>query len=178
MIGTLLRYQAAWLATVLGAAHGHATLGSVVGLLMIFLHLKGASHPRRELSLILFSLLLGTVLETILVTRGLIVYEGTLPFSKVPPWILILWAAFGATLNGFMCWFQSRLLLASLLGAVCGPLSWYAGQKLGALVVPDPVSGYLSLALGWAVCMPLLSWRARSLAPTDLPDAKEGAADA
>ena len=178
MIANLLRYQIAWLATVLGAGLGHATLGALLGLLMIFLHLKTSSHRGREIKIILMSLLVGTLLETLLVSRGLIVYEGTLSLSKIPPWILILWAAFGTTLNGFMSWFQARLLLASLLGALCGPLSWYAGQRLGALVVPEPLIGYLSLALGWAVCMPLLSWSARSMMRTDSQPARRDAADA
>ena len=85
----------------------------------------------------------------------------------VPVWILVLWAAFGTTLNGCLGWLRQKLALAAILGGLLGPLSWYGGVRLGALEIPDPAKGYLVLGLGWFMLMPVLSWIAKSLSESE-----------
>ena len=42
------------------------------------------------------------------------------------------------------------------MGAVGGPLSYLAGQKLGAISFNDPFSALVALAIAWGLAMPLL----------------------
>ncbi len=163
LIGNLVGYQVAWFATVLGAAHGQTTLGSSIALAAIALHLRNSHFRNAESLMVLITLLVGLVVESLLGLRELILYEGPSFVEHIPLWILVLWAAFGTTLNTALKWFQSRLITASLFGAICGPLSWYAGAKLGALKLPVPYEGYLALSIAWAISMPFLSWMTRWL---------------
>lgn len=160
ILPNLFRYQVTWLATVLGAAQGKADLGAFIGFLMVVLHFKKCHHLLAEYKTVFATLLIGGIWELILVKQGWIVYQGTSPISVVPIWILILWTAFGATLNGCLGWFKKHLGWSVLFGALGGPLAWWGGASLGALSVPDPLLGYAVMSGGWAVLMPLLSYLA------------------
>lgn len=166
ILPNLFRYQFTWLATVLGAAHGKADLGAFIGFLMVVLHFKKCHHLLAEYKTVFTTLLIGGLWELFLVEKGLVIYQGLSPITVVPVWILVLWTAFGATLNGCLRWFRQHLVWAFVFGALGGPLAWYGGVALGALSVPDPRLGYLILGAGWAVLMPLLSYLARYYSDT------------
>jgi hypothetical protein len=65
---------------------------------------------------------------------------------------------FATTLNVSLRWLKGRWVLAALLGGSAGPLSFYAGHRLGGVAFADPVYSLTVLGLGWAVLMPLLLW--------------------
>jgi hypothetical protein len=67
-----------------------------------------------------------------------------------------MWAMFATTLNLSRRWMQRRLLLASLLGAIFGPLAYLAGEELGAVNFESRFLAISALAVIWAVSMPLL----------------------
>lgn len=161
MLPNLLRYQAAWFATVLGAAHDQAELGAGVGCLLVIWHLWRATSASTESRVVLMTLVVGALWEVGMVHFGMVRYPAGWAIVGVPLWILVLWAAFGTTLNGCLGWLRQRLGLSAVLGGILGPLSWYGGARLGALMVPEPSLGYLALAAGWSLLMPLLSWGAR-----------------
>ena len=47
-----------------------------------------------------------------------------------------------------------------VLGAVFGPLSYIAGQRLGAIELVDYRSSLIALAVIWALAMPILTFAA------------------
>ena len=53
-------------------------------------------------------------------------------------------------------WLRGRWTMDMLLGAAGGPLAYYAGARLGGVVVTEPVLAFAALALGWAAFVPLL----------------------
>jgi hypothetical protein len=74
-----------------------------------------------------------------------------------PPWMAALWPNFVTTLHTSLGWLAGRYRLAALLGAVGGPLSYYAGARLGALTFPsDPTFSLIVLAAVWSVAMLVL----------------------
>ncbi len=155
-----LFYQVAWLACVIGAAKGLPLIGVVVALSVVAQHLALSPNAGRELKLVLLTGLLGGAWETWLVTQGWVRYAGA-ELSWLPPlWIIALWLAFATTFNVSLRWLQPRPLLAALLGLAGGPLAWYAGARLGALELPDPLLALTALGAGWAALMPLLLWLA------------------
>jgi len=81
--------------------------------------------------------------------------------AMAPPWILGLWALFATTLNVSLNWLKGRWLVAALLGGIAGPLSYWAGARLGAVVLVEPVPALVALSIGWAILMPLLMALAR-----------------
>lgn len=157
-------FQVGWFACVLGAANGAAWVGLPVVGLAIIMHLLLAERPAQETRLVVAAVATGLVADSLLASSGWLRYASPAPAEGLAPyWILAMWALFATTLNVSMEWLKDRTALAALLGAVFGPLSYLAGQRLGALEFIDYVAGMLALALTWALAMPLLMWAARRL---------------
>ena len=160
----ILLFQIGWFACVLGAAYGFPFAGTGIALTIATLHVLRASRPGQELKLILISVVIGTAWDSALVAAGLIAYpNGVLLAGTAPIWIAALWVVFATTMNVSLRWLHSRYLLAAVFGAVGGPLAYFAGAKLGALVFLDITWALGAQAAGWAVLMPLLLRIARQL---------------
>lgn len=149
-------FQAGWFACVLGAANGQPWVGLAVVGLVVVMHLVMAERPGQEARLMVLALLTGLVVDSLLVASGWLRYASPMPAGLAPFWILAMWALFATTLNVSMSWLKGKAGLAVLLGAVFGPLSYMAGQRLGALEFIDFRAGTLALAVAWALAMPLL----------------------
>ena len=82
-----------------------------------------------------------------------------------PVWLLALWAMFATALRGPLAWLSGRYVLSALLGAVFAAPNYFAGARLGAVVInPSGCYSVLVLALSWAAAMPLLVWLAHGAA--------------
>lgn len=158
MILNFVLFQAGWLACVLGAAHGYAAEGAVAGIAIVAWHVGFAARPGREAAIAAAAAGIGLVFENLLVAAGWVsVQDGVY-------WLVVLWALFATTLNGSLRVLQGRPWSAALLGAIGGPLAYYAGERLGALQLLQPAAMLAALALGWAIATPLLLALARRLA--------------
>ncbi len=150
-------FQIAWFACVLGAAHDLAWLGMLVIASVCVWHCSVSVCYKPELCLILAAMLIGAVWESALVGAGLLRYtHGTLVAGLAPPWIVAMWALLAVTLNVSMRWLKNRWLLAAVMGAVAGPLSFLAGQRLGAATFTGGTHTIVALSVGWAVLMPVM----------------------
>ena len=100
---------------------------------------------------------MGIVIELILLKSGVITYHGLTASDSFPPlWILALWLAFAPLPDGALSWLQNRWALQVLFGAVGGPLSYLAGEKLGAATLHDNrLFAIAVLALAWSIATPL-----------------------
>jgi hypothetical protein len=77
--------------------------------------------------------------------------------TLAPLWIVALWVQFGTVLHFCMRWLSKRYLLASVLGLVGGPMSFLAGERLGAATFGEPRALSLAiLALSWSIVLPAL----------------------
>jgi hypothetical protein len=150
-------FQAAWFAAVLGAARGVLWLGPLVMVPVIAIHLALQADRKGELKLLLAAGILGFIYDTAFVSGGVFTpLQHLFPRPYSPPWMICLWVNFAATLNVSMAWLRGRYLLATLFGAVGGPLAYYSGAKLGATEALPTTTGMLLLALGWGLMTPLL----------------------
>jgi Protein of unknown function (DUF2878) len=169
-------FQLGWFACVLGAAHDMPSLGLVVTVGVVLLHLAVSTHPERELKLALFAMALGAVFDSVLVATGWLRYpNGTLLPGTAPYWIIAMWALLATTLSTSLSWLQGRLRLAAALGAVAGPLAYLAGARLGALTIVTPIPAIAALGVTWAIAMPVLVHAARRCA--DVPAAARDLTD-
>ena len=100
---------------------------------------------------------MGIVIEIILLKSGVISYRGLTASTSFPPlWILALWLAFATLPDGALSWLEGRTILQIIFGAVGGPLSYLAGEKLGAATLHGNfVYAMAVLAFAWAVATPL-----------------------
>jgi hypothetical protein len=157
VIVNAIAFQLGWLACVLGGANQLPWAGTLVALSIVVWHLSRAARPQRELALLAAAGALGAVWDSLLVTAGWLVYpSGMLLTNTAPHWIIAMWVLFASTLNVSLRWLRGRWLLATLLGAIAGPLAYFAGAELGGVTIAAPTAGFAALALGWATFMPLL----------------------
>ena len=159
LVANFVLFQAGWFACVLSAARGYPWIGTSVAAAIVAWHALRAERPATELKLIAIVVLLGAVWDSALVMLGWIAYpNGTLIAGTAPHWILALWALFATALNVSLRWLKPKHWIAALLGAVSGPLSYWAAARLGAVAFVEPMRVVIALAVGWALIMPTLMW--------------------
>lgn len=157
-------FQLGWFSCVLSAAKGLPWLGLIVVCLVVALHIGSSEKPRNEWQLLALAVFCGLVFDSLLVSGGLVRYPSGMLFAGMAPyWILAMWALFSTTINVSMAWLKSSLILASVMGAVFGPLSYLAGQRLGAIELLDTRMSMIALAAIWALVMPMLIYAANRL---------------
>ena len=162
VIVNVVAFQIGWFACVLGAAHGLPWVGPAVAAAVVALHVVRAARPAPELKLAAIAVVMGALWDSSLAMPGWMAFTtGTLIDGMAPPWILAMWALFATTLNVSLDWLKGRWLIGALLGAVAGPLSYWAGVRLGAIVLVEQVPALVALSIGWAVMTPLLAALAR-----------------
>jgi Protein of unknown function (DUF2878) len=149
--------QLGWFACVLSAAHDVPWMGVAATIVLLAMHLARVERPLQEFKLLVTVVAVGAIWESVPVATGLLVYPNGTVFPGVAPyWILALWALFAAQFNTTFGWLKQRMLLASVLGAIAGPMSFRAGAALGAVRLVLPLPATILLAIGWAFLMPVL----------------------
>ncbi len=155
----VLAFQIGWFSCVIGAANGYPSVGLVVTMIVVLLHLVLAYQPRTELMLIAIAGVIGACFDSLLLQTGWVSYpNGILLAGIAPYWIVAMWVLFATTLNVSMRWLHGNYTAAALLGLIGGPLSYLGGARLGGLVFVEATSALVALAIGWAVMMPMLVW--------------------
>ncbi len=160
MVGYILsvtQFYISWAACLFGATHGAPMTGPVVVLGLLTLHLSLTRDRKQNALLILSVGLIGSAIETALILARLYAFTGHSLSWVCPVWMTALWMSFGATLNHSLRWLHGRYGWAAVLGAMGGPLSYYAGVRLGALTFLSTLAFTLSvLAISWALIVPSL----------------------
>lgn len=151
-------YYAGWFACILGPAWGYPWSGTLIALLLIGSHLGLARRRREEIALMLCAAVIGTGADALQIAIGTLHFPiGNLVAWLPPPWMVVLWAQFAATLHFSMRWLKGRPVLAALFGALGGPLAFLAGGRLGVVEFHAQLwPSLLSLAIVWALAVPLL----------------------
>ena len=154
----LALYQVGWFACVLGAAGDRPWAGAGLALVLVAVHLALVRDRRREAKLLAAAGVLGLAVDSLQLNLGVFTYPSGTPLAGLaPPWILVLWLQFATLLHFGLRWLSGRYALAAVLGFVGGPLSFFGGERLGAIQFSSPLA-YLALAVVWALAMPALVW--------------------
>jgi hypothetical protein len=158
----IVLFYVGWFACVWGAASQRPFIGPVVTLLVLGVHLFCTPNPIREARLIAVAGLLGFSFDTTQAALGAFSFHGTGMATWVSPlWMVGLWMNFATTLRTSLSWLTGRYLLATLLGGIGGPLSYFAGAQLGALTLhPNLMFSLGIIAVAWGGAMPILVWLA------------------
>lgn len=154
----VVAFQLGWLATVLAAANQLPWLSLVVLVVLLAVHFYWVADARKaDIKLLSAAIVLGVIWDSLLMQGGWTAFSAAPLFGAlVPYWMLVLWVLFATTLNHSLKWLKGRWWLAAVFGVLGGPLSYFAGQRLGALVLPELMPSLIAIALGWAVLTPLL----------------------
>ena len=164
LIYNFIVFQVGWFACVYGVANDQAFSGAAIALTIILFHL--CMHPNylSELVLIKAAVIVGLIWETWVLNFDVLYYISHNKEAFWPPyWLIVMWGLFATTINVSMNWLKDRPALSALMGAIFGPLSFFAGEKIGAVVFLDSQKTILILAFGWSVLLPLLLWLAQRI---------------
>ncbi len=155
-------FKFGWLVVVFSAAAGLAEVGAATVALIALVHLIRAHRISNELALLFIAGCIGLAWETLLVQSGVLTYPTSATSAALAPyWIVAMWVLFATTLNVGMKWLRKNLAITAIAGAVCGPLSFVAGQEAGAVNLAE--NSILVIGLGWAVLLPAVTLIARAL---------------
>ena len=166
LVVNALLFQACWLGFVAGAAHGRWWIGFVLLLGFAAWQLRHSRAPRADLLLVGLAAVLGFAVDSAFVQGGLMRYVEPVPWAGFAPvWIVGLWMAFALTLNHSMRFLRDRPLLGIALGALAGPLAYWAAERAWhAVVLLRPWPALVALALAWGALTPTLVALARRCA--------------
>jgi hypothetical protein len=156
-------FYVAWFAAVWAASKGWAPEATLASLAVVALHMLISTDKRHDWAVIALAAITGIIVETVMVQSGLAVYKAAEPFPGfAPAWLVTMWMAFATLFNVSLNWMKSRLWLAILFAAIGGPVSYYAGMKMGGMTMAEPLWITLSIiAVIWAIAFPLLLIYAR-----------------
>ncbi len=156
-------FYAGWFGSVMAAAAGRDWLALAAALAVVLVHLVVTPRPFAELKLIIAAAVIGLVAEGMLITFGFASYTMPNSFAVLPPlWLVAIWMAFATTMNVSLGWLKNHVPLSAVLGFLMAPPSYFAGQKLGGIVLAEPhVISLAAIGLVWAGAFPLLVVLAR-----------------
>jgi hypothetical protein len=155
-IAPWLAFQAVWLVCAIGAASGSGVPGIAAALMFAAAMIAWSPQPVRDALVVAISGIAGFLIESAMVSAGLIRFSAPWPIeTMVPAWMVALWIAFGASVPSFADRLGAhRLKIAATLGAVAGPLAYLAGARLGALQLVGSVTlSLLVISAIWAAVM-------------------------
>lgn len=160
-----LLFQGVYTLSLVGVINNVAWLGCLGLAAFAIWHARTAKAAKADFVLAGIAILVGAMLDTLYMRSGLIAYNGELLWSGIAPlWILALWANFALTLSGCLSWLRGRLALAALLASTGGPLSYYAGIRLGtATISGDPLLLFSVISITWGIAIPALLWLSMQL---------------
>ncbi|MFG0379370.1 DUF2878 domain-containing protein [Pseudomonas sp. zbq_18] len=149
LILNALLFQVGWFACIFGATRPWLL---TVALACLAAHFIWIAHWRNEGRLVASVALFGCALDSFLLNLGVFDFAGD--SRLLPAWLALLWALFATTLNHSLAWSARPWWLASVLGAVGGPLSYYAGAQLAGVGLPLGLwPTLLLLSALWAAVM-------------------------
>lgn len=147
-----LLFQTGWFACIFAAREPWLLAVAALALLAHFLWIGRWAD---EGKLVVSVLIAGSALDSFLLQMG--VFDFGEQRLLVPLWLALLWALLATTLNHCLAWTARPWWLGSLLGAVAGPLSYWAGARLAGVGLPlGTAPTLLLLAAIWALAIPVL----------------------
>ena len=157
ILANVIVYEAAWFACILGAANGQPAWGSAAAAAAVAWHVAISARPASELALVAAMCVLGLVAESIMASPGFIRYPSGQPVAWLAPyWLVALWGEFAIAPNVTLRWLKHRRVLAAVFGALCGPLSFLGGVRLGGASFVNEPAALASLAIEWSLLMPIV----------------------
>jgi hypothetical protein len=144
-------FQLGWAVCVLG---GNLMAVAYSGIALL-IHHRYVAKSKSEWHIIGWVALVGITWDSLLVFFDLIVYVDAIWFS-LPVWMVCLWILFATTFMHSLAWVSRYCWLSVILGAVFGPMSYWAGVELSdAFFGASPIMSMTVIASGWAILFPV-----------------------
>ncbi len=142
-------YQAVWFMCVF-----LENLGALLSIPLLILHLYLSPCKIQDAKQMGTLLLAGIIIDGTLHMLGFISYN--VPAYPIPLWLATIWLGLATLPHHSLSWLKGRMLLASLFGALGGPLAYWAGVRVGAASFNwSLIQSLTTLAVIWAILWPL-----------------------
>lgn len=157
-----LCYSAGWFWCVLFGVYGHSIIASIGAIFLILFQLyctkiKDIGLYVQDLILVVFTALLGLLLEMFFIQINLIHYANTAKMFP-PIWIVFLYPLFSLLINHSLKIIKKNYLISFLFGFLGAPLSYIAGISLGGLTFPYPLlQTWTILGICWGLFLCLIT---------------------
>ncbi|KAF0861746.1 DUF2878 domain-containing protein [Pseudomonas sp. LD120] len=167
-LANALLFQLGWFTCVLGGDSPWLLLGAMI----LVAHFKWIGSWADEGRMIVGITLIGITLDSFLHWLG--VFQFKQVSLLIPLWLMLLWPLLGTTLRHCLAWTAHPWWVAAALGALFGPLSYYAGAQLAGVTF-----GYgqwptlIGMGVLWGMLLPLLHVVARQAAEEPKPAAQD-----
>lgn len=126
------------------------------------LHIYTSRIPVQEIKMGVCAVSTGILVDSLLQHFSVIRFDGWALGSLSPFWLWALWAMLGLTFNSSLAFLKEQsTITTAFIGLVFGPLTYYAGAKLGAAEFDASITHMASLAIVWMFVMPLLVFTAQ-----------------
>lgn len=156
-------FQLVWVGFIYGASQNFIWGGYALLSVMLLWQLWPSRRDFNDIKIIVLCVILGMILDSIWAFSELIQYKVHWPEKLVAPlWILAMWVAFGASINHSLRWIQGNIVIASILSAIGGPVSYLAAERFGAVTISNKWILIPSLSIGWFIVMAIIIIMLRS----------------
>lgn len=137
-------------------------------LMVIVLYASAYSYLWQQRKSLLILVVVGLLAEYLVVAAGVITFTGT---DYLPWWLVLLWVGFSAMALVVFGWLGRRYWLAGLAGIIFGPVTYFAGVRLGAaeLLVNPWIAGAVYSFI-WACLMMLILYLINSTSKETVSD--------
>ena len=155
----VILYQVVWFLCVF-----KENQGALIALVFLVAHLFFSPYRIKDMRMMAVLLAVGTLIDGTLYLAGFMTYN--VQALPIPFWLAVVWLALATLPHHSLKWLKGRILLSSLLGALGGPLAYWAGVKACAASFTLPlISSLALLAVIWGVLWPFTMY----IANKDLP---------
>lgn len=147
--------HALWTLAVCGAGTTWWWAAPALILISAIVQLRWSPAPAAECMFVFVGGFAGMLLDMASNALGLFNYASSSQIEFVVVFAS-LWINFGTTLRPSLRWLWRRRVLAAILGGVCGPLTYWAAARIGAISPTEPAWRVFAwCGMQYAVALPL-----------------------
>jgi hypothetical protein len=141
--------QALWFICVLGGD----LYAVVAGICYWFFYVTHIGNVQREWPSLVIIVSSGFIIDILLSSFGVINFNTNM---FMPLWLLVIWSGFATLFHHGLGWLLAKPVLAAVLGAITGPLAYFAGAALSVSQINVSPTVFICIyAVLWSLYMPI-----------------------
>ena len=147
-------YQITWLMCVFGEIFYKSSFpGLICGLIFILLVFINTQNKKKFIFIVFSISVIGYLFDSILVNFKIYNFNSSIYFGWLPIWMLVLWPSFATLFDEVFVFLSKYKLIALLLSAVLGPLTYYSGSPLGLIDINQLFLFFVLMTTFWIFLM-------------------------
>ena len=147
-------YQLTWLMCVFGEIiYQTYLLGLVSGIVFIFLVFVNSQNKKKFFYIVFSISIIGYLFDSILVNFRIYDFNTSFNVGVLPIWMLVLWPSFATLFDEILVFLSKYKLIALMLSASLGPLTYYSGSPLGLIHINNLILFFILMILFWIFLM-------------------------